>query len=89
MNPLEVILNGLTERKLHYDRDELKELLFERACENLEKRDGLPIQSEDIAYKVTRYAMDILNELDEIYRDYDADIYLIKEGKAKYRIEMK
>jgi len=87
LNPLEIILKGLEQRKLHFDKTQLSSILFDRAYTELEL-DGVnhPFTKEQLDYKIVRYATDILVELDDIYRKQDIDLYLELDADGNYYI---
>lgn len=81
--PLEYLLEGMVQRKLHFNEDEFRQLLFERACQEIEL-DDLSLKRELINTKMCRYATDVLLTLDDIYIKQDIDLYLAKDADGNY-----
>lgn len=82
-HPLDYLIEGLVQRKLHFEEEDFKGLLFERACQELEV-EGNALERNAISTKMCRYAADVLLTMDDIYQDYDRDVWLKKDDTGCY-----
>ena len=82
---LDFVLEGLEQRKLHFDREGFKQILFERICQEAEL-DCVELTNDYIKGRMCRYATDVLLELDNIYEAYDKDLWLDKDASGCYWI---
>ena len=85
MNPLEILLLGIHERKVDFQDEELKQIFFERAVQDLEYS-GLPQNRENINQRMCRYATDVLLIADDIYRKYDKSLIMMYDADKNYWI---
>ena len=82
---LDYLLEGLEQRKLHFDREEFKGLLFERVYDEA-CLDKINLTNDYIKGRMCKYAAEVLFTLDEIYEMYDKDLWLDKDINGCYWI---
>jgi hypothetical protein len=86
MSPLEILIQGIHQRKIDFDDEQLKKLWFDHACLELEI-DGMELNRENISYKMCRYATDTLIIADEIYKQYDRSFAIDYDADGNYWIK--
>lgn len=85
MNPLEILLIELHERKIDFNDEQLKKIWFDQACLDLEYS-ALPETQENIQQRMCRYATDVLMVADELYKKYDRNFKMGYDADGNYWI---
>ena len=82
---IDYLFEGMVQRKLHFDREEMSGYFLEQACQELEGKCQVKT-GENINGLMVRYAVSTLDTLDEFYRASDTDTYFVKDKHGVYFI---